>query len=74
MSDYEFCPIHKLSYLIPEYIVCPDCWLEMLMNHENKNTALMAGAILDDMRTMRERLAKYEDQERKRGKRGIKAT
>lgn len=55
MSDYEFCEKHKISYLIPEYLGCPYCFLEEVKEAfaivDNDRGIDMLDQIIDDLRT-----------------------
>ena len=30
MSDYDHCKKHDLSFLVPEYLMCPQCAVEQM--------------------------------------------
>ena len=54
MSDYEHCEKHNCSYLIPDMIDCPICYLEYLAGSENQDQDKWFSEVKIDSETINE--------------------
>ena len=61
MSDYEYCEKHKLSFLMPEYMMCPYCWLQGKTGSNPFDTD-MANEVIDDFKTKNEKIEQLKAQ------------
>ena len=60
MSDYDYCQKHELSYLVPEYMMCPKCAVEQ-MDWDSNNTC--DDVIQEYIKDLEEQVKRLEDKE-----------